>query len=550
MAMSKTAPITTYFQKLNQVFQRKRPLPEESANDSRENLRRKSSPSSGTNHQNPQYDSHSEHSSSQSSAPTPAKEEEESPRQVSSGPRILLSQEASTPSSIEPDFQSRSDHPFLPNRRESPQSLPKPLQENSKPDSEDAVACGGQPIHTLASAREDEATRPHAPTSSQTILTSSQRVVRNGETMIRNSDDESDDSLEDIDERLRDGFSSRESPPGLDTQSPHLDDGAKSVMRSSTRMSTRNKNAPSPVASITLVQPKPSRFSLGALAKQKKRDDTAEDDIARARSMFETYNERKASTATSKRVLDENVIDSIMRAHGDEDDISRLKNAIQRTEALQHAKSWSFFASEPDISSSQEAEFPETHDEQLARLFAETLSRQQTFLSGFAGEYAMKRGLPDDMLLWIADAICMEPRDDLRYSYVSTLDQGKEHTAPLLSAQCIERLFQKLGASSAALDLQSLVVPYPTLSRSIKHVPRPGLLSFLSLLNSLAGDISIESRSYLLSMLCRLALDDSITENHRALTSIGDTIENLVESLAEEELADEVCYTISQKEQY
>lgn len=387
--------------------------------------------------------------------------------------------------------------------------------------------------------------------SQGTSLMSSQRVVKNGEVVIRNSDNESDSdsSLEDLNDLLLlEGRKHRGKSSSPEYQSPALplNRNAEDGRRMSTRRRTKTDKVAAPLCSALPVQPKKYRFDLESLARHRKQEEASVEDIARANAMLRSFEQKKASASgnseavSTKGPFDAAFIDMVMKEHRDEDEIGRLKAAIQRTEALHHGKVWSFFDEQAEEPLFEQADFPDIGGERLGLVLGETSSRQQAFLSGYVGELAIKEDLPEEILLWIMDAICLESRDDLRYSYTATLTDASKHLASVLSPERIDMLFRKLGATAAALNIEGPVIPQAVLSQSIGANSRPCLLSVLDLFQNSASDLSAESRLHLICTLCRLALDHSIINSCRTMSAIEDAFTSLIESIPEQDLDHEV----------
>lgn len=401
---------------------------------------------------------------------------------------------------------------------------------------------------TSTPTQDDTKSRILTIPSSQSVLTSSQRMVKNGEVMIRNSDDESfsDSSLEDMDDLLR-RKPSREASPPPESQLPDVS-SKKSVdgkAKRKMRKSARTEKPASPPPSTLPVMPRVYKYSLESLAKQKKQHEASEVGLARATSMLQSYNERKADRGQSsenKGTSEVDLINRFMKDHGENPDASRLKTAIQRTEALQHGKSWSFFDNHSDTPLLEETDFPAVEDERLQPLLTKTTSREQAFVSGYVGEYAMKASLPEEILLWIMDEICLESRDDLRYSYTDVLRDASNQLSSLLNPERIDALFRKLGATAEGLNSEQPVTPRPVLSQSIEHISRPGLLSILDLLGSTASTLATDCRIRLFCILCRLALDHSIARDWHAINAIGQLFSYLIDSIPEGDADHEVSH--------
>lgn len=430
-------------------------------------------------------------------------------------------------------------------------TIPTPLQDDT---AAPTASINTTPIHPSS----DTGSQKIAVPGSQSLLTSSQRIVRNGEVRIRDSDEDSnsDTSLEDLNELLAMHEPARGASPPSEPELPHprpADDADSSTTKRKKRGRNSARQTDSPLPSALPVIPKIYKISLESLAKQRKQYDASKDCVAQAKSILDRYDQQKASTGEKSRPsertggLEADLINVVMKNHGDEDDIGRLKTAIHRTEALQHGKSWSFFEDYPEELSSEQDDFPIlSSDHRLKPILSGRSSRQQAFLSGYIGEYAKRESLPEEIMLWLMDAVCHEPRDDLRHSYTATLNAADELYS-LLTPERIDTLFQKLGATAMAVDVEKKLVPRAIISQSTEVVLRPNLLSILELLQRVASDLRPESRKHLLYTLCRLSLDNSVATNYHAIRAIENAFAGLANSISEECLEDEVSYEVLRK---
>ncbi|KAL2042650.1 hypothetical protein N7G274_004409 [Stereocaulon virgatum] len=431
----------------------------------------------------------------------------------------------------------------------SSQKLGPANSQDAEPDkeppvsaAEDAISGEESYIVTAALIQDDAKSRDLTFSSSQSVLTNSQRMMKNGEVMIRNSDDEScsDSSLEDMDHLLR-RKSSREASLAPDLRLSDMSSEKKSVdgkIVQKLRDLPRKRKPAFPPPSTLPVMPRAYKYSLESLARQRKQHEVSDEVLARASSTLQSYDERKADKSQSlenEGTSGGDLVNKLMKDQGDDDDASRLRTAIQRTEALQQGKSWSFFDKQPSAPLIERKDFPALAEERLQPLLAKTTLRQQTFVSGYVGEYAMKASLPEDILLWIMDEICLEPRDDLRYSYTNTLRSASDQLSKLLDPERIATLFRNLGATAEALNSEQPVSPRPVLSENLEHASPPGLIAMLDLFGSVASDLAIDCRNRLLSILCRLALDHSVIKDCHAIGAIGHLFSDLIDSIRDED---------------
>ncbi len=536
MVMARSAPITNYFKKLNQAQRMKRPLPQDGREDSRESVRRKSSSSSPSAAPGVQTEGDTLTRSHRASQTNSGAHAMRSSQHAPSSQPALPNRTVFVPT---PDNYVEPEQPHLPclsPALDAALTVREPLQAPFVPTAEDITTSKAQLYTPTIPSLDTTLPRKDNVSGSQTVLTSSQRIVRDGEIMIRNSDDESDDSLEDLDKLFGEDRHTRKSSTPSDYKPPYPNEEVGMKTRGKAANAMRAAES-TPTLSL---EPRKYKYSLEALGKQREQDEAARKDIARAQSLFESLEQRTAVASVKKRVFDTDFIDSVLKEHGDEDDIGRLRTAIHRTEALEQGKSWSFFDDGAEGPLFQLANFPTIKDKRLQRLFGQHLPRQQAFLGGYAGEYAMKAGLPEEIMIWIMDAICLESRDDLRYSYISTLSDATIHFTPLLTPEYIDKLFRRLGATAAAVDIETIVEPRVILSQNVEINSRPSLLSLLILLGSVAGELAANSRIHLLNTFCRLALDYSLVKDCHALSALEEAFASLVASIPEETLNREV----------
>ncbi|KAL9636848.1 MAG: hypothetical protein Q9164_002565, partial [Protoblastenia rupestris] len=349
------------------------------------------------------------------------------------------------------------------------------------------------PTHPIETSSKITVSFEPLPTQNST-LPSSQRIIKNGEVMIRNSDDEvdSDSSLEDLDAIL----SRQRAPSGTpEPKLPYLPPEAMSVKAKEKGARRRVKLASSPLPVRTA-----SKFSLQELAKQKREYEASKEDIAKTKDLMEC----QVQNQKRKNVLDADLIDEVMQDHGETDDINRLKTAIQRTEALHHDHTWSFFNANVETKLCDAPDFSSLSDENLGILLFDKTSREQTFLSGFMDDIAKRKLLPEELLLWILDSSYAEPRDDLRQAYASTLREASEQLTSILSVECVDAIFQKIRASKVALQVEKAVEPRGTHPDDLESKRRPDVLCVVDLLGALAHVMSTDTRTHAISLLCRL----------------------------------------------
>lgn len=268
------------------------------------------------------------------------------------------------------------------------------------------------------------------------------------------------------------------------------------------------------------------RVSLKALAEQKREYDASKDNIARTRDLLQAQERHELR----KKTIDTSTFDHLLQDYGESEEIGRLKAAIKRTEALEHDLSWSFFSQ--DRPSSDCTKFPTIKDHDIGPLLGNESLRQQSFLSGIIEDYALQDNLPKELLAWILEATCLEQREDLRDAYVHVLNQASSQMTDLLSKSRLDSLFRKIGACEAAVQPRVTIEPRIILPKDLgSNKQRPDLLALLTVIRGSALAMRTGPRVHAVSLLCRLLLDRSITENGLLLASIESTLTALLSAL-------------------
>ena len=215
------------------------------------------------------------------------------------------------------------------------------------------------------------------------LLASSQRVVKNGQTIIKNSDDDgsdSDSSLGDIDDILK---SRRQQDPLVSSPLTDLGSSTPSFTERSSpdamaRTSARSRaSARSSTIKKRSSQPAPYyKFDLGTLVQRSVEHEMAEANMSKAREALASVERRAASKvataiegAAPNGKIDEILVTTALQGRGEPNEVEKLMMAINRTEALEQEKSWSFFEDREEDLPIEQAAFPTTSFEQCPSIF-------------------------------------------------------------------------------------------------------------------------------------------------------------------------------------
>ena len=233
----------------------------------------------------------------------------------------------------------------------------------------------GQAIHRAASE--------YAPSQSP-LLASSQRVVKHGEVMIRNSDDEeseSDSSLGDIDDLLHLRRQPEPVPSSpltdLGSISPSLPGRASPEEVGRTRRQTRAIVRTTTTSDRYAPPPQPKyKFDLGTLVQRSAKHERSQAMMSKARETLKSMEKRDVLNAhgvggdsQQKKEIDAGMVASALKGRGEPNEGEKLIMALQRTEALQQEKSWSFFERNEEDSFYAEVAFPIENVKHCAAVF-------------------------------------------------------------------------------------------------------------------------------------------------------------------------------------
>ncbi|KAI4163576.1 MAG: hypothetical protein LQ342_002848 [Letrouitia transgressa] len=376
------------------------------------------------------------------------------------------------------------------------------------------------------------------PGSSATIGSSSHRIVKNGEVVITDSDDEqceSDSSLEDLNNLL-----APRRPPVLTTPTSRLEDLDSAQAKPSNGATARKRGRPRRASPTILPAQSPNlpavpkyKFSLNALLQQSLRDEDSRASIAKAKSALASLDgnkDKKPSLDGEK--LDTDLLSSMVNRHCEEEgDLDRLMLAIQRTEAFHQEKSWSFFEDRMETAGIEPPAFPIIQDSPWANTFGETASRQQAFVSGYVGDLAMMAKLPAETISWIIDSACLERKEDLRYSYCQTLRDIGSQVTHLVDPARLNQVLRRIGTREDALDLGKAIVPVIASSKTDEPSDLSRLLPVLDMLNAIADNLTSDSKTHMICLLCRILLDNAIIQHCRVQIDIEDLLSRLIDNL-------------------
>ncbi|ESZ91481.1 hypothetical protein SBOR_8142 [Sclerotinia borealis F-4128] len=236
------------------------------------------------------------------------------------------------------------------------------------------------------------------------------------------------------------------------------------------------------------------------------------------------------------------------KEEGDGKDVQKVMNAIERTEAMNVGSRWYFFETDR-IPTVKRQPFPKA----LLPInwkndLAEPQNRHQTFVSGFAENMvAYGKILPDEIIQWILDDICMEDQADLRNSYSSIMRVSGEQVHRLVTPEIIRNMFKSIGATSSAITLTDKINPRPEISDAYSHHPWSKVRALIDLINLIAKYLQQETRLEIICILLRLGIDPILLERVDLFSSVQSTLHNLclfIDPDSWEQSSQAICATL------
>ncbi|KAK5129016.1 hypothetical protein LTR85_000349 [Meristemomyces frigidus] len=278
----------------------------------------------------------------------------------------------------------------------------------------------GAPASRAAASFSSLSTLSSVPMSSQT---SSRRVMKGGLQAVTNSDSgsDSDEELEEL-ESFMPRKRLRMTPPGRDAKSAiEIPDTVKPA-RQSARLS--DKGSIKSGRSTPRLPPSPPRtvykHSLLKMVKAHEKSEKQDARIAVAEAaVAEADNKKKDDQAAAAQHVDGKTMAEAMAVDSDEG--TRIRQAMERTEAMQDEGHFSFFSdAAPRV---ENVPFPvdSLPDKRWAKILKEEKSRIQACLTGFAVDLAARRLLPKNVIRWFACQLAYEPREELCDAYVAII---------------------------------------------------------------------------------------------------------------------------------
>lgn len=373
------------------------------------------------------------------------------------------------------------------------------------------------------------------PLSFANLPSSTQSVFEDGKVVaVRGSDDDDSDSLSSLDDIL----GQRKSETATSSSSPiELDADEYEAERIRTIFRFTSGRSQPLVGRDKLRElhskEKDHKVDIGSLMVDHIDDQEVEGNVAKAMQGYEASKQEEERSRVQGDI-DQNLLAAVVAgAPAESDGMSRLMSAVERTEALNIDRSWSFFGpgnlQPPAVKPIQIAP-----DVQWSNRWQESLQddecRNRTFLSGYMGEAWSNGQLPNEFIQWTFESIVQEPKDELRRSHVQAFRHIKsEWVRSQVDPATIERMFLSIGASQKSVSCDDLIEPAAYISRSHEAPDYRHLLSVVEMFMVMAPYLETSAHQKLLAIMARLSLDAHVMADARVSVAVEDGLAELIE---------------------
>ncbi|PFH58198.1 hypothetical protein XA68_14038 [Ophiocordyceps unilateralis] len=328
-----------------------------------------------------------------------------------------------------------------------------------------------------------------------------------------NSED-SDSSLQDLSDLI-----GRRPPPAAPSTPPKLYHDPYATPRAK-RIAVQFD--PSPLALIPKL-----KFDMKALAEDARRDDATTASSKRAKEAAAAGDKQVA--ASSDHAASDDAFVKIVKERGGQD-AQKVLRAVQRSDTGASPR-FCFFAAEYSRPASMPA--PKAARSGPWRLLTQgsLCAREQHLASGVPQMAICKtKGLPDELLQWILDELCVQESDVVREGYRHIVaDCPDEQLARLVTPQRLGELFVRLGARSEQLEPPRVE---PRVGEPYQDRDWSALLAFLLLLAAISRKLSVPAVQFATQTLLLMSMDSFLLCNPDVLTRFGSALRSLVDAIS------------------
>lgn len=374
------------------------------------------------------------------------------------------------------------------------------------------------------------------PFSFADLPSSTHAVIQNGKVVeIRDSDDDDTDSLASL-ESLDDIFGGKKGGHVTSLSSSPGDDEAKLEAERVKTLSLFTSGRSVPLVGkdklrALYAKERANKFDISGIVGHHFDDEEVETIVRKARAELDAST--KDTRTEDNPTLDKELLAKVAATEDGEDGLSRLMDAVDRTEALTSERVFLFFGADGLSDWHDDARvqqpFPDKAIPYQLWRRKDDDSRARAFISGMVTEVAANRQMPDEALNWVFHNVVLEPEDDLRNSYIECLRAASSSWARNnVTAKDVHSVFRRLGADPATIqDSDNIQLKHRPTKESSMQDPR-NLLAALHVFQAISQDMDFLALSKLTSLVCRLALDRDLMSDAQVSSKVEEVLEVLL----------------------
>ncbi|OAA72187.1 hypothetical protein ISF_01260 [Cordyceps fumosorosea ARSEF 2679] len=274
------------------------------------------------------------------------------------------------------------------------------------------------------------------------------------------------------------------------------------------------------------------RFDLAALAKDARRDTALQ-----ASSQLARVPVRTATPSMPGGSGNGSDLTGLVSSASKPGDAHKVLRAVQRADPGHQELRYCFFRpslDEPDCPPPRRPPPPPEARRIPWTLLTEGNPRvcEQNLVSGVPFSVVERRGaMPPSVFLWLLEEICAPGASPVtRAELCHLIAACPEQVAALLTPKLLKSIWERIGAADASLQRGRINVAKVS-DEVYKGRDWAPLLAILSLLSDTASALPLETRTYMLQLLLRMAMDMVVLTNIDIDDQFEHTFKNLIETI-------------------
>lgn len=276
------------------------------------------------------------------------------------------------------------------------------------------------------------------------------------------------------------------------------------------------------------------KFDLRTLLDHQRKDDAMN-------AAFKKHEDAEAEAVEKRLATERNVVTNspttvrqqfINMAGVQDETAGKALRAMERTEtANSELNFWYFSKAKHDVSRERPGPFPKTAAQGPWSLLAKEGTRRRHIESGFFQKLAGRAQLPDELYIWLSDALRLETSPVAQRAYADLLcSASTAQIKRLVNPDLLKGIFRGMGAVDEVDDEVLHPVEEQEVSGSRKDWTT--VQSYLSWIGNIAPHMEPETIQYTINSLLRMGADQVLMSSPELLSCHQSALLELVEAVA------------------